>query len=207
MCGITVTPQDGSPAKLVVTKQIVFAKSTTGGSALKINGLRRSDSAEITESVSDLITAAPTSLFLMNVGSEVYAMNVNYVRQVQSFGFGSTVSMVHPYGKYESSDSLATLTTRVEALCAGTGMGNALTRYVQQIENQATAEIEVTINGGVLPLADENVTLHSVTGPLFQGVGASQYTIDRGSVPNRLILASAPPVPLNFYMEAYVPTT
>ena len=207
MCGITVTPQDGSPVKLIVAKQIVFAKSTTGGSALKVHGVRRSTSAEITEAINDLITAAPSHLFLMNVGSDVYAVNADYVRQVQAAGSGSTVSMVHPYGKYESSDSLATLTTRLEALCAGGGSGNALTRYVQQIENQATAEIVVTINGGVLPLDDENITLHSVTGPLFQGVDAGEYTIERGVVPNRLLLEADPAVPLNFYLEAYVPAT
>lgn len=83
----------------------------------------------------------------------------------------------------------------------GIEVGPGRDRFVQQIEGQATTTIIVTANGGVLPAEDVYIKLSGPTGPIFQGGGATKYTIDRVSTPNRLILGSLPITPLNLYLE------
>ena len=83
-------------------------------------------------------------------------------------------------------------------------IGDGRTRYVQQIENQATDTIIVTENGGILSLLDKYITLHGPTGPIFQGAGAQKYTINRAATPNELILGTTPLSPINLYLEFWV---
>ena len=100
-------------------------------------------------------------------------------------------------GTVPREELLQYLLDRIEGIEVGPGRA----RYVQQIEGQATTTIIITENGGVLPTEDVYVKLSGPTGPIFQGTGATKYTIDRTSTPNRLILGSLPITPLNLYLE------
>ena len=92
------------------------------------------------------------------------------------------------------------LSTRIENIEIGDGR----TKYVQQIEGQATDTIVVTVNGGVLPADDVYIKLSGPTGPIFQGAGAQKYTINRAASPNQLILGTTPISPINLYLEIWV---
>lgn len=100
-------------------------------------------------------------------------------------------------GRVPREELLQYILDQIEGIEVGPGRD----RYVQQIEGQATVTIIVTANGGVLPADDAYIKLSGPTGPIFQGAGATKYTIDRVSTPNRLILGSVPITPINIYLE------
>ena len=97
-------------------------------------------------------------------------------------------------------DIINELSQRIENIEVGDGR----TRYVQQVESQATDTITVTANGGELPPDDAYITLHGPTGPIFQGAGAGKYTINRAASPNQLILGTTPLSPINLYLEFWI---
>jgi hypothetical protein len=73
---------------------------------------------------------------------------------------------------------------------------------VQEVPNQTTDTILITVNGGLLPPLDTGIVLQSVAGVVFQ----SQYTIDRISLPNRLILNTAPFSAIDYTVWLWTPT-
>lgn len=74
---------------------------------------------------------------------------------------------------------------------------------IQYVADQATDEIEISINGGQLPSSDGKILLIGPTGPLIPG-GPNGFTADRVSTPNKLILDSAPFMPINFTIIFFV---
>ena len=63
--------------------------------------------------------------------------------------------------------------------------------------------IVVGINGGILPLTDSYITLEGPTGPLEQGAGAFEYTINRGVIPNEIDLNTAPLASIRVYLRGF----
>lgn len=70
----------------------------------------------------------------------------------------------------------------------------------QEIENQATDTITVTVNSGILPLSDDNIVLYGPTGPLLKGAGSGKYTVNRTVEPNEVVLNDTPFGPINFLL-------
>lgn len=85
------------------------------------------------------------------------------------------------------------------------GNGSGLTRYIQEIPAQSTNVIVVTVNGGILPEDDNNISLYGPTAPLYKGSEPGKYTPNRSVTPNELVLATTPVVPMDFTLEMFVP--
>ena len=78
---------------------------------------------------------------------------------------------------------------------ADIGSGATLTQYVS---DQATDEIIITINGGDLPADNSGVLVISDQGGvILPGASEGQWTADRVSDPNKIILNTVPGVPFN----------
>ena len=78
---------------------------------------------------------------------------------------------------------------------ADVGTGATLTQYVSDL---AVAEIEITINAGVLPADNSGIlVITDQGGVILPGVSEGQWTADRVSDPNRIILNTVPDVPFN----------
>ena len=87
------------------------------------------------------------------------------------------------------------------------GVGGSSGPVLSLVETQQTTvlagnfDIIVTANGGILPLDDDGIRVATATGPVFQGAGAGQYTIDRVSTPNEINLVTAPLANLDFLCQ------
>jgi hypothetical protein len=76
--------------------------------------------------------------------------------------------------------------------------------FVQQVTGQTARRIPITINGGILAEDDDYVEVTSQAGIIFQGGGATQYTIDRSKVPNEIVLGQTPIGPLNLSIRTWI---
>lgn len=73
--------------------------------------------------------------------------------------------------------------------------GTMLTQYVS---DQATDEIIITINGGDLPADNSGILIITDQGGvILPGASEGQWTADRVSDPNKIILNTVPGVPFN----------
>lgn len=91
----------------------------------------------------------------------------------------------------------------IVANVSGGGIGGDSV-FFQVAEQQATDEIIITVNGGVLPATDDKISLIAPNGVVPDG-GAFGWTADRVSSPNKIILAVTPVEPIDILIQIAVP--
>jgi hypothetical protein len=204
-CPLVVTPL-GENERIIMSDEVVWGKATTGGTSLNVSSPAGKYTMPITETVAELVVQAPTAFISVTLPSDAYAVNVKYIAEVlpKKNDVTCTIKLVNPYNKLEATNTYENIKVKLEAACIAGGSAG-LEVFTQQISGQADENIVVTANGGVLPTDDKNISLFGPTGALFQGAGAGEYTINRATTPNRLILNTVPSVPLNFYLLIHIP--
>lgn len=72
------------------------------------------------------------------------------------------------------------------------GTGDSV--FFQPVSQQTGTDIDITVNGGVLPATDDKIALIAPNGAILPSAQAAGFgwTADRVSTPNKIILDSAP---------------